>query len=274
MPQEVQDSVDDTTDQDTDHNKEPEVTELALDDELVQKLHASFNVFPGIQGYGYRSFYDIMNGDDDELKESAKIVQILASVETAKCKMSAEHETSYDQIGFCVDGGIAAEKFKEIYGYDIIHVSVSDYGFCGGTEYFTEYDQYFNGTACGGAGPSSLKKWLYRAEKDENHIYIYDLAEIWAAEFADENSYEAIRNIHCHTDMKCSSIVSERKDGELMDIPSNVVLVEDVDDVDRYDASLTKVYFSKYADQLDQYKWTFTQNSDGNYVFTGLEKIN
>ena len=32
-------------------------------------------------------------------------------------------------------------------------------------------------------------------------------------------------------------------------------------------------YLIKYASKFIQYKWTFTKNNDGNYVFASVEKV-
>lgn len=249
--------------------EEPEAVELSLDDEVVQKVYGPFASYPGIMGFGFSTFYEWVTGG--EMKpDDALMGQILwAASEHVDCQSSEGY------IGYCVDGEAARQRFREAFGYDFTDRTL-EYGFCGTTSYLAEVDQYFVGTGCGGAAPSYLNHWLYKAEKRGDYIYLYELVEVYTAEFADApnsttGGLELIRNKHCHFDQPCSETYVEGED--LLAIPDNVVLVGD-NDGGSYDPSLIPVNFREYADELDMVKWTFERNGEGNYVFKGLERVN
>ncbi len=247
----------------------PKVEELSLDDETVQRLYGNFESFWGINGFGFTQFYELINGTDEQRK-NAMIGQILLNMQGEVCT----NNSNTDMVR-CYDGDKVREGLGSLFGrQDIELTGLSEYGPCGGGRYNAERDEYELGFACGGSGPAQLKRWLYKAEVEGDNIYVYDLAENWAAEFTDDEYVEFLRNVHCHTDAQwqCGSLEFDGKPGSLMNIPSDVVLVNDSDER-KYDESLKRVNFLEYADELDEYKWTFTKNDDGEYVFTGLEKI-
>lgn len=240
-----------------------EIVELSVDDELVQRLYEPFTSYPGINGFGFRTFYDRATETGGN-PETALIGQILWAVgEEVECasEMAA--------IGYCVDAEAIHQRFQEAFGYDFVDRNIDDYGPCGGVWYVEETNQYFLGTGCGGSAPAQLNHWLYKADQQGKYLYLYELVEIWKAEFAEESG-EFIRNKHCHFDKVCSETPTEGED--LLNISSEVVLVSDNDSGYSHDPSLTAVNFREYAEELDMVRWTFVWNGE-NYVFEKLDKV-
>lgn len=248
--------------------EEPEeLVELSLGDEAVKRAYEPFRVYPGIMGFGFRTFYN--RWLEGQNVENMLIGQIAWSASDRID--SADGETP----GFYVDAEALHDRFQEAFGYDFTDRTITDYGFCGLIQYAAETNQYFQFTGCGGSGPAYLNHWLYKAKRQGDYLFLYELVEVWTAEFEDAGdgmTGDFIRNKHCHFDQECSSVPLEGE--ELLDIGSEIVLVGD--DYDgRYDSdqSVQAVNFREYVEELDMVKWTFRKNEEGNYVFEGLEKV-
>lgn len=241
-----------------------EIVELSINDKLVQRLYEPFTSYPGIGGFGFRTFYDRVTEVSGN-PETALIGQILwATGKEVDC--IDETETSF---GYCVSAEAIHQRFQEAFGYDFVDRNIDDYGPCGGVWFIREANQYFLGMGCGGSAPAQLNHWLYKAEQQGKYLYLYELVEVRKAEFS-ESSGEFIRNKHCHFDKVCSETPTE--DEDLLNISSGVFLVGDNDNEYSHDPSLTAVNFREYAEELDMVRWTFIWNGK-NYVFEKLEQV-
>ncbi len=241
-----------------------EVVELSINDELVQRLYEPFTSYPGINGFGFRTFYDRVTEVSGN-PETALIGQILwATGKEVDC--IDETETSF---GYCVSAEAIHQRFQEAFGYDFVDRNIDDYGPCGGVQFIKEANQYFLSTGCGGSAPAKLNHRPYKAERQGKYLYLYELVEVWQAEFS-ESSGEFIRNKHCHFDKVCSETPTKGED--LLNIGSEVFLVGDDDDEYYRDPSLIAVNFREYVEELDMVRWTFVWNEE-NYVFEKLERV-
>lgn len=222
-------------------DKEPEgrdvVTELALDDELVQRLYGEFDRV-GLSMSGTIDFY--ADGSDGDLDKSMMIAVAMPSV-------AGESNTpcrgEYDgMIGpGCYDGETIRQRIKHIFGED---VSFEDGDRNGNMtcrwEYSEKNDEFYGLVGCGGTCLYGLGRILDRAERDSDRLYLYETA------------------------------YGETCQG-LYHVNGDVIAEVEFD----ADGNLVSGYvFDDYKDQLDKFKWTFVKNTEGNYIFEKLEKLN
>lgn len=50
-------------------------------------------------------------------------------------------------------------------------------------------------------------------------------------------------------------------------------LKDEIADLSDEDIDFDDINIDDYIDKLDSFKWTFTKNSDGEYIFTSVEKV-
>jgi len=252
--------------------KEPEeskVEEISIEDGVVQRLWKNFNTekfhFEGMPSYvGIMSsfeplnkFYTIEGGlSEDKLNDELKFavaLQILDDYRTdnkSLCKGDYEHLRWSDEAGvthssteaeFCIDGGVLRDKVKEIFGGQI------NLGQFDGKVIIMAGDSWFYSVTndevvpvASGATRRLITRVLLKAERDDNHIYLYDMAGYVGCWVAGQGKCEA-----------------SRLDGVIIPNSENMSFNNMRD----------------YADQFDQFRWTFKKTADGNYVYDKMEKI-
>lgn len=226
---------------------EDEVVALGLDDEVVQKLYGNFaNV-----GKAYSSTLDFYTDNKVQRGDIDKVMMLdiaLGNSATRGNDCRAEHYIesgmeSYEvgELFGCRDGAEARGKIQEIFGTAIeLNDGDTTGEYCGAWKYDAQNDEFYvPSLGCGGACLYELTRELFKAEQDKNNIYLYE-------------------TVYGGT---CQSMT--RADGTViteLEVDENGSLVGSLD-------------ATKYADQFDQFKWTFTKNDSREYIFTGLEKI-
>lgn len=226
---------------------EDEIVALDVNDPLVQRLYGELANVGGAYSSTLDFYTDkgVQNGNLD--KEMMLDIAIgNASQKGKDCK--AEHyiergSESYEvgEMFGCRDGEEAREKIQEIFGIPIELNDGDKTGeYCGAWVYDAQNDEFYVPTlGCGGACLYSLTRELTSAEQSKNNIYLYE-------------------TVYGGT---CQSLT--RVDGTVIaettyDDNGNLVNSFNVDD---------------YKDQLEKFRLIFTKNDSGEYVFTGLEKV-
>lgn len=275
----------------------PEIEELSVDDELVQRLYGQFEA----ARIGFNEFYRVMRGlapgewlagaaaeGDGTDADLAKIGISISNLELTECRATLEnggllgrydgdlswvlqndHESQF--IKQCYDGGAVKRKLFEMFGEDIefypvreIKTEANGWDFVpifnlihAGREvcaYDSDYDEFYYypfGTegrvAVGG---------LYAAEKDKDRIYLYEVrafVQCSPAPYVDEATGEYVNGSHCG----------------ISDIDDYKTITEWSDPEPGVDAETMIQEKEKYP----KFKWTFTKNAEGNYVFESLERV-
>lgn len=219
---------------------ETELVELSVDDELVQRLYGRFDA-ANAQVYLYPELFT------DEFAESA-----MAGL--------AAQNILPDQAEY--DAELVKQKVKEIFGVDITfedgdRVTVFSPG-RSHYEYSADDDKlYFVSVPSGGSGPSTAHG-LYKAEKSGEKLFLYDVVANYTPCYypdSEERKWAAgafgvslwLDDYTCNPEMLVDYIDESGK------MPQSD-LIED-------------------KDKFSEFKWTFRQTEEGNYVFEEIEKI-
>lgn len=232
-----------------------EVVELNVNDELVQKLYHFFEYvsFPD----GDRFYFYI-----DENAMAGKPNRMLM-LNLARNNVATEHCRGeyYDQmrvrVSECYSGNEIIKKISDIFGQSLV-LDENDVlekndilGVKGcGWYYNIENDEFYQKfIGCGGSDPRRVIRKLFAAERDSDHVYLYEFA-----------IYVDTGTVY--------HIGKNKMAGDMMGGLSDLGL-----EVDTHGAILLGD-FKQYEELLgqDTFKWTFTWNGE-NYIFEKLERI-
>lgn len=248
---------------------ETEIEELSVDDEVVKRLWGQFNTkiigpenMPDHVGLmssfePLNEFYTV-NGalSVDGLSDKYKFAIALQSLDdysgesTSLCRGNYDHLHWVDEQGvdhpstemkLCLSGDTVRSKVEEIFGDPILLDQFDGWSMMVAGEgwlYSLENDEAV--PLASGATFRPIIRALIEAEQDDDNIYIYEVVGYVGCWIAGQEA--------------CSA---SRLDGSLIPGGENIN-VENIRD---------------YADQFDTFKWTFTKNEAGNYVFAGLERL-
>lgn len=247
---------------------EPEETgpvEIGVNDALVQKLYRHFDVTNGMV------YVDeaVLNGDFSEIALG------VAALNTDKvaCKVEPTEEVLQERYGDlltqveinevmemsreCYDATAVNKKAQEIFGVALNLQDGAKFGsFTAGGQPHYRYDAeneefYYDLTPGGGVMPKVAHN-LERAERQGNYIYLYDVAGQ-----TEECYIETTRKT-------CAGPVGESMwNYDLGAYDPKYVI----------DYELTDENILSHADDFARYKWTFSKNTDGNYVLEKLERV-
>lgn len=229
--------------------KEPDAPEdkiVALDvnDALVQRLYGNF-VHVGGSYSSTLDFYTDKNVQNGDVSKTMMLDIALGNSGQRGKDCRAEHyvesgSESYEvgEVFGCRDGEEAREKIQETFGVAIELEDGDKTGeYCGAWMYDAQNDEFYvPSLGCGGSCLYGLTRELTGAEQDKNSIYLY------------ETAYGGTCQSLAYVD---GTLIAEVDDGEWM----------------------TDSDIDAYRDQLEKFKWTFTKNESGEYVFTGLERV-
>lgn len=219
--------------------------ELALDNVIVQRLYHNFDAVTGSVYNGASNFYTSEGalGVEPNKELMLAIATRAISAVNDSCNGRYKDEISGSPIyRDCRQGNDVRRKVKEIFGKDIVIEDGELAGnVCGTWKYNAENDEfYIPSTGCGGTCFTVQNRTLDKAEQVGDHIYLYETVY-------GEN---------------CQSLFHANGD--------EIVSIE----LDESGNMIGEKYnIDDYKGQFDHFKWTFTKNSDGDYSFTGLEKI-
>jgi len=249
--------------------EEPEIKEISIEEPVVQELYEKFRLYPSMCGFGFLSFYEGVN--DEENRDYMMINKAIYEIEPLeKC------QKQYSEYGMekCYDAKEVSRKTKELFGREIVGPAEGKlvYSTCGSyTVYSEDVQEYAVPVGCGGScGGTGLSRWLYRAETKDDELYLYDLAVVASAIYTDMGEYTGETLYYRTEDNRDENW--QFKDGALIDLGlgENEVLLSAGAPVPE---GKVAVELDRVADKLDMYKWTFRKNEEGNYVFAGLEKV-
>lgn len=240
--------------------------QLVVNDALVQKLYHNLDVTNGM------IYVDeaVLNGDFSEVALG------VAALNTEKrlCKKQPTEEIIAERYGVlleeidakevleqsrdCYDVTEVNKKAQEIFGVALNLQDGAKFGsFTAGGQPHYRYDAeneefYYDLTLGGGVMPKVAHN-LEKAERQGNYIYLYDVAGQ-----TEECYIESTRKT-------CAGPVGESLwNYELGAYDPKYVI----------DYELTDENILSHADDFARYKWTFSKNTDGNYVLEKLEKLN
>lgn len=241
--------------------EEPEAVELSLDDEVVQELYKRFRHAESPWDDGVQFYAEAVKGD---LSRDQIIKMAFYSLQTQRVEVENGSEEINHCKGVyyisgneewpamdCYSGEEMRSEITRLFGFN-------DYAFVEDDEaatacrypYSTENDEFYQTKFCGGAASSAVSRKLYKAEKDDERLYLYEKAVFWSSRTGSEGFYRLGKD---GWDVRI---------GELSWGEPWFELVTDVLDDPRSD------------ELLDKFKWTFEKNGEGNYVFKGLERVN
>ncbi len=267
-----------------DNNKELEeqLTELAVNDELVQGL---YNRFLNLSD-GFNFFYENEFGRSDQA-HLTRLGVVLNNMDMVECRVIEEDgglENRYGEdyaylggdpnvdVTKCFDGGQVREKALELFaelplfemaevvpGSPLADRTVWSRGAFWG--YDNEADEFYSY----GAGIDNNFRYvreLFRAEKENNHVYLYEKVVSAACYPSGEIDEVGMAMTVCYV-------------GPVSKGANDETSVE-------IDYALNESNFSEFeswvdnmgrSDVIDQIKWTFVKNDNGNYVFEKIEAV-
>lgn len=244
------------------------VEELAVDDELVQRLWRNFDIIkdPWSRTKHFYIADGVAQGNvDDMLMVAVALSQVeQKSVCDKDYMLSAEASFSLSQYG-CYDADAVRAKVKEIFGKEIelaadgeplAYINCHSWTLNAGNQEI--YDS--TGPGCGGVCIPVTQREIEKAERSEDAIYIYELVYMEAC----DGIY------HLGTELN-----TYEYEGRTMLGMDSLKLGEPIAQVGVGDvwSETPKVNIDEYRGQFDEFKWTFVKDAEGNYVFAGLEKV-
>lgn len=210
---------------------------LSVDDELVRKLYGYFKNQINFLTYDFYSEDGGLSGNVDERMMAALAFNHmpLSSIIVHKTTQGIE----------CYDARPIRKKAYEIFGkkielYDGMRLLTGDYPL-----YIYSKD---NDAFClmGGFGSMlNVHHNLYKAERTDESVSLYVVAgNVDTGGAGQEESFSGVVS-RLNSDEKYLYHPTGNENTDIME----------------------------YADKLDKFKWTFTKNSDGNYIYTSLERL-
>lgn len=302
-----------------DENPEIEnrIEELDINSELVQKLYGQ------VSGKMYYNTFGVYldlwlrligNGASDEY---VKYIALNNAAE-AECKVidrKVEIATFDNQITLapeqdnsanCISGKAVRDKAREIFGRDITFAQNEDIrrnGWFAPMYYDAENDEFWQNLSGGGGMTTVVDNVLYRAEKDKNRIYIYELmaqrctvydtndgeslvcldefpdlndGEVPAKELRwykiDEKSYDGSYNSQSWIGSNIPEMTTTEYE-KLSQYFGDMVDIETQRTGWKMFEEQNKQNMLEHADLVSQFRWVFVKNTEGNYVFEKLERV-
>lgn len=240
-------------------NNSTNVEELAVDDEVVQRLYGNFNGISELFD-GWWGFYadGVQNGIIDRDK---MLLLAGGNLPMGTCIGEYEYGNGGNVIDGCISGEAVRQKVLEMFGKELELMEDDKIGaMCGGKQYDAANDEFHQvDIGCGGASSSRLSRVLEGAEKSGDDIYLYEKAMLF-----DELEYYHI----AETSSDGVAGLFGEKIGEYETPP-----YEDFESNDDYNEWLSSNERNLTNEYGDTFKWTFTKNAEGNYVFAGLERL-
>jgi len=225
---------------------------LSIDDELVQKVYRRFErvSFPDENMFSFYADKSSMAGKPDR---TLMLYLAKNNVVTRFCKGEYFDSVGHTRMSTCYSGGEIVDEIAEIFGQNLVLNESDRLGHgCGSWVYDIQNNEFHQETSagCGGMDPRRVARKLYAAERDSEHIYLYELAIY----------IEATAVYHISDGELAGTFMGQQSDLEIETDVRGDALQGDIDE---------------YKNLLEQgtFKWTFTKNADGDYIYTSLERI-
>lgn len=238
-----------------------EVEELALDDELVQRVYHNFDIVS--DAFSRTAHFYAGKGRTNAEVDNLLMAGIVISLAQQKAACAGDYGEALTQYG-CYDTQELQKLARQVFGreLDLETEEPVAYTGCHGWTVNTENDEVYDsiGPGCGGQCVPAIVRDKTKAERQGDQIIIYERAYMEScagiyhvgevpATYDTENGPMLRMN-----SLELGEAIAEREVGENGEFVNNL-------DVEQY------------ADKLDTFKWTFTKNADGEYIFSGLERI-
>lgn len=233
----------------------PEIEELSVDDELVQRL---FNEFSPVTSPwdGKTGFY--VQALSGSLSRSMVMNIAFSNVLTASdytsngCRGNYEFETNngyHWTATSCYSGEEIRKEIAKLFGFDYTFTENDILTRSCPFSYDIMNDEFFQTTSgCGGIIPAGVIRENYKAERAAERIYLYEMA-----------AYGSQASDGCDTEL-C------RLSDTGWNIGIDGLTVEGIDQMGGL------LGYPKADEIFDKFKWTFVWNGE-NYVFESLERV-
>lgn len=244
---------------------ETELVELSVDDELVQRLYGQFEgIFYGVPFlslYGDDIFTDFYSDSPITNRQmwavamlNTKEVNPNGVLQPEQCEVSSRifgEDLERQVLVDCYPVEEIQANAKKIFGREI---DLDEFrgrdGQMFGTGIYIYSEEHEAFLQASGAGTywTDFLRGLYKAEKDAEHVYLYEVVVI-ERNLLDEDYYEQTGGMRM----------------EYLNVERDPLWPSD-------ELELTKENLIEHKDKLDKFKWAFVWNGE-NYVFEKLEKI-
>lgn len=246
---------------------------IDVNDELVQRLYKDFDRVIEASRPALLDVYD-----EGKLNNLQKYMVALNNLSLQMTPCKNEHrlftytdENGVDQYnvyeaGFagCISGDLIREEMTKVFGgeYDLADFAGEDVIVDGdGFVYYKDGDEAVN-VASGATIDSGFVRELYEAQRDSDHVYLYEA--LYRPCIAMSGDEECFLSGGISSDGNYGDFTYEqryyKKNGELIEELTN--------------AMLEGFNVKDNLGLLDKYKWTFKKNTEGNYIFEKMEKLN
>lgn len=259
--------------------EETEITDTQIKEDLDKKIAILFNIDDtgstfatggGIGSYDIKLFQD---GDISQRNKTDSIIR-----HTLEFRALSEQETvaALNQSGYTgetelifresmangVDGDTVAQKYKEIFGTDLIKEDTGTH--CGGYRYNYEYDFYYDDVlGCGGRTPYERFYYKNRYTSDGKHAYVYTSAAVASLTITKLSEYSTSEdlpyNVYCDIAYLGNNEITE--DAEVC------ATLQTYEEKDSFTINASN--YEQYA----KYRFVFDKSDDGNYYFNKVEKL-
>lgn len=245
---------------------EPEVVELSLDDEVVQRVYGNFQGIARLFD-GWWEFYVDDGVKNGEISQEKMLLLAGANYPEGTCVGYYEYGNGGVVTYECVSGEVIRQKVAEMFGQEIILTEGDKLGsFCAGKPYNVANDEFFQaGNGCGGTSPISMERVLMKAERKGDEMVLYEKVLMF-----DEMAYYTVGETEIIREAGGFELgVAGEKLGEYT-VPEDVL----GRGYEVYHSWLEEKEASLAREYGTQFKWTFERDAEGNYVFKGLERVN
>jgi len=243
----------------------PKGEAVSIDDAEVRRLWEQFEIIENPWS-ATMHFYIAPGVERGEVDDKLMTAVALANLEPkAGCAETYEATLGWDASEYgCYDVEVVRAKAKEIFGKEVNLGDGSEpiaWNNCHGWTLSVENGELYDaiGSACGGQCVPNIVREIDRAGRAEDELYIYEKAYMEAC----DGIY------HLGTEINTYEHGGEEK-LDLMSLKLGEVIAEAEYDEDGN--IVETINAEDYADQFDEFRWTFKKNAEGNYVFAGLER--
>lgn len=228
--------------------KEKEVTDSLLKEGLSLKI-AMLEKISNTETEKYRSGYiykkDISNSEINSDTKLYNVLQNLYHENEGLIPVTTNYDFKelepYKSVATQIDVSLVTERYNDLYGERVVdHKNLDG---CPMFIYDAENSKYYGMAECGGTSSTYLKSYnnKYTQLKDDFYVYV-SVASITY------NDQEGNSTVYTDYEMQ-----NKYKD----------VTIAEVENI---------INSSNYKD-FSEYKYTFTKNKNGNYIFSSIERV-
>ena len=245
-------------------NKTQAVEELSTDDEMVQKL---YNYIRDINYYEEKIMYQDRKILLDDLSNQLKLLTIFDNLDKSESEQEEAFIDEAEQEHVFFSEEVVLEKARKIFGNDVEIVN-EDVLPWPGSNIIYKNGRYecFESDGGGGIPWESSFAVIEKAEKDNNHIYIYDkyVHLVERDDIKDEDGNVIAGYYDIYADSGREKLLAEKVNF------SENGLFENLDNKEKQMEDINNYLENK----LTTYKHTFNKSDDGSFYWYSTEPIN